>query len=74
VAGRTRIPDGLTETTLSEVKNVGSLSYTQQLRDFATHAGENGLQFDLYVRPTTQLSGPLEEAVASGAINLRTIP
>jgi RHS repeat-associated protein len=33
VAGRTRIPDGLTPTVLSEVKNVQSLSYTQQLRD-----------------------------------------
>lgn len=31
VAGRGRIPDGLTPSTLSEVKNVASLSYTRQL-------------------------------------------
>jgi hypothetical protein len=74
VAGRTRIPDGLTRTVLSEVKNVSSLSYTQQLRDFAAHASANGLRFDLWVRPTTRLSGPLAQEVANGAINLRYIP
>jgi hypothetical protein len=71
---RADIPDGLTRTALSEVKNVSSLSYTQQLRDFAAHASANGLRFDLWVRPTTQLSGPLAQEVANGAINLRYIP
>lgn len=42
--------------------------------DFAAYAGQNGLRFDLYVRPTTQLSGPLAQQVANGAINLRFIP
>jgi hypothetical protein len=74
VAGRTRVPDGLTNTVLTEVKNVGSLSYTQQLRDFAAYASANGLRFDLWVRPTTQLSGPLAQEVANGAINLLYIP
>ena len=74
VAGRTRIPDGLTSTVLSEVKNVGSLSYTQQLRDFAAYASANGLRFDLWVRPTTRMSGPLLDAIESGAINRRFIP
>jgi pyruvate/2-oxoglutarate dehydrogenase complex dihydrolipoamide acyltransferase (E2) component len=74
IAGRTRIPDGLTSTVLSEVKNVQSLSYTQQLRDFAEYASQNDLRFDLYVRSTTQLSGPLAQEVANGAINLRFIP
>ncbi len=74
VAGRGRIPDGLTSTTISEVKNVQSLSYTQQLRDFATYAGETGLRFDLYVRPSTVLSGPLAEAIAEGTIRIRYIP
>jgi RHS repeat-associated protein len=74
VAGRTRIPDGLTSTVLTEVKNVQSLSNTQQLRDFASYASQNGLRFDLFVRPTTQLSGPLGQAVTNGTINLRTIP
>jgi Restriction endonuclease fold toxin 7 len=74
VAGRTRIPDGLTSTALSEVKNVNSLSYTKQLRDFAAHARANGLKFDLWVKPTTQLSGPLEQEISSRAINLQHIP
>ncbi|HWO22671.1 MAG TPA: toxin TcdB middle/N-terminal domain-containing protein [Kofleriaceae bacterium] len=74
VAGRTRIPDGLTSSVLSEVKNVSSLSYTQQLRDFATYARQNGLRFDLWVRPTTQLSAPLAREISSGTINLRYIP
>lgn len=74
IAGRARIPDGLTGTVLTEVKNVGSLSYTQQLRDFAAHASANGLRFDLWVRPSTTLSEPLKQAVANGTINLRVIP
>lgn len=74
VNGVTRIPDGLTSRALSEVKNVGSLSYTQQLRDYAAFARQAGRQFDLYVRPDTQLSGPLLNAVRAGEINLRYIP
>jgi hypothetical protein len=57
VAGRKRIPDGLTSTAVSEVKNVSSLRYSQQLRDFAHYAQQSGRSFDLYVRPTTRLSG-----------------
>jgi hypothetical protein len=74
VAGRTRIPDGLTRTVLSEVKNVKSLSFTQQLRDFSSFAQQTGRRFDLFVRPGTQLSGPLQQAVQQGTINLRFIP
>jgi RHS repeat-associated protein len=74
IGGRTRIPDGLTSTTLSEVKNVQSLSYTSQLRSYAAFAQQQGLAFNLYVRQDTRLSGPLLEAVSSGAINLKFIP
>jgi hypothetical protein len=73
-SGQIRIPDALSPTTLTEVKNVGSLSYTQQLRDFTTYSQANGLGFELYVRPSTQLSGPLQQAVANGQITLRFIP
>jgi Restriction endonuclease fold toxin 7 len=60
---------------LSEVKNVESLSYARQLRDFADYAQQTGRRFDLYVRPNTSLSGPLERAVGPGGpINLRFIP
>ena len=72
--GGTRVPDGLTSTALSEVKNVQSLSYTQQLQDFASYAQQNGLRFDLYVRSDTQLSQPLQQAIQNGQVNLRYIP
>jgi len=74
IAGRTRVPDGLLDDALSEVKNVNYLSYTQQLRDFTQYSLDNVLRFDLYVRPTTILSGPLQEAISSGTINLLFIP
>jgi RHS repeat-associated protein len=74
INGVTRIPDGLTSRTLSEVKNVSSLSYTRQLRDYSAFARKSGRQFDLYVRPDTEISGPLLKAVRSGEINLRLIP
>jgi hypothetical protein len=76
VNGRTRIPDGLTNTVLSEVKNVKSLSYTQQLRDFVKYAQNNGLRVDLYVRPNggTSLSSTLADAIRNGQIHLKYIP
>ena len=74
INGRNRIPDGITDTALSKVKNVKSLSYTQQLRDFADIARQQGLSYDLYVRPSTKLSGPLQEAIKNGTINLKFIP
>ncbi|HTE47909.1 MAG TPA: putative toxin, partial [Gemmatimonadaceae bacterium] len=66
-----RIPDGLTATTLSEVKNVSSLGLSNQLRDFAGFAGQTGRSFDLYVRKTTQLSGPLQQFIKNNKITLR---
>ena len=38
--------------------------------DYAAYAQANGLRFDLYVRVSTQLSGPLTQAVDNGLINL----
>jgi RHS repeat-associated protein len=73
-SGITRFPDGLTSSTISEVKNVQYLSFTQQLRDYLSYAVQNNLQFNLYVRPSTTLSGPLQDAVSSGDINLLFIP
>jgi len=77
IDGRTRIFDGLNDEAVSEVKNVKSQSYTQQLKDDVAFAKASGRRFDLYVRggahPTT-LSGPLTDAVLSGDINLRFIP
>lgn len=74
VGSRTRIPDALTRTTLTEVKNVKSLSFTRQLRDFHTYSQQNGLDFILYTRPNTTLSGPLRQAINNGSIIHRYIP
>ncbi|CAM3937077.1 RHS repeat-associated core domain-containing protein [Kibdelosporangium persicum] len=70
-----RIPDALTATTLTEIKNVGRLNYTNQLKDFVLYAKQKGLQFDLVVRQNTRLSKPLQEQVDNGSINLiRSLP
>jgi RHS repeat-associated protein len=74
VGERTRIPDGLTSTVLTEVKNVKSLSFTRQLRDFAQYAEAHNLRFDLWVRQGARISGPLQRAIELGSINLRIIP
>lgn len=76
INGRARISDGLNESarTLSEVKNVGRLSFTRQLRDYLEYAQTNDLRFDLYTRQHSRLSGPLQNAVDSGLINRVNIP
>ena len=64
-----RIPDGLTTTVLSEVKNYsGKLSYTNQLKDFVSYAMENKLEIHLYTN--AKLSGPLQQLVDSGVIQV----
>jgi RHS repeat-associated protein len=74
VDGRIRIPDALTRTTLTEVKNVKSLSLTRQLRDFSTFSQQTGRQFMLYTRPNTVLSAPLQQAIDNGLIIQKFIP
>lgn len=56
IAGRTRLFDGLNDEAVSEVKNVASQAYTQQLKDSLADAQGNGLRFDLYVQTDTYLS------------------
>lgn len=76
IGGRTRIPDGINwdAKTLAEVKNVQSLSYTSQLRDYAAYARQEGLTFNLYVRPGAKLSQPLLDARAAKHVNILEIP
>lgn len=77
INGRTRIFDGLTDDAVSEVKNVKYQAFTRQLRDNVAYAQSTGRRFDLYVRggsSPTSLSGPLQDAIRSGQINLRSIP
>ncbi|WP_221155306.1 putative toxin [Rhizobium lentis] len=54
-------------------KNVGRLSLTQQLRDYIDIAISRGLRFDLFDRPTTKRSGPLQRTIDEGLINRRDI-
>ncbi len=70
-----RIPDVLDHGAqmIGEVKNVGRLSFTSQLRDYASYAQTNSYQFQLWVRPGTVLSEPLSAEVAYGNILLRFI-
>lgn len=78
INGRTRIFDGLNDTAVSKVKNVGYQAYTQQLKDILAYAQQNVLQFNLYVRGganATTLSGPLRDAIATTpGFNLEFIP
>ena len=66
-----RIPDGLDAgmRILSEVKNYsGTLSYTNQLKDFVMWSQANGYQMHLYTNAT--VTGPLQQVVDSGIIQL----
>ena len=64
-----RIPDGLSDTILSEVKNYsGTLSYTNQLKDFVLYSQSNGLEMHLYTN--AHLTEPLQHAVDIGLIQV----
>ena len=69
-----RIPDGLTPSTLTEVKNVAKLALTNQIRDFAAIAKATGKGFDLIVRSTTEFTGSLREFIAKQGINVKFLP
>ena len=69
-----RIPDRLTSTTLEEVKNVKSLSFTRQLKDFHLYSQQKSLQMILHTRQGTTLSGPLQKLIDNGSIINKTIP
>ena len=75
INGRMRIPDGYNpQMWLQEVKNVKSLSYTSQLRDYFSYAAQNYLKMELYIRQTTQLSRPLQNAIKSMGVVIRYLP
>ena len=70
-----RIPDGLdvSAKVVSEVKWVGKLAYTAQLRDYSLWATANGYRFDLYVKSGATLTDRLQSEIAAGRINLISI-
>jgi len=66
-----RTPDGLRGGALIEVKNVGRLSFTAQLRDSLHYAIMTGRDMILWVRPGTILSPSLQRAIREGWIQVR---
>ncbi len=68
-SGVMRFPDQFDANTrvLEEVKNIAKLSYTQQLRDYAAFIQQIRGTFNLYVRPSTTYSGPLQEFIDANA-------
>lgn len=62
INGRFRIPDAMTPTVLTEVKNVKYISNTRQLRDFADYAKKTNRTLELFVRPTTKISKTVIDA------------
>lgn len=58
-----RIPDGLSASRLTEVKNVGNLGLTPQLKDFAAYAGQETLEFVIVTRRNTVISPRLQDLV-----------
>jgi len=74
-SGAGRIPDFISPANeFFEVKNVASLSYTQQLRDFVELAG-NDNPVNIFIRAGTKVSGPLADAEQRGLVKLlRCLP
>ncbi|MCR4793597.1 MAG: hypothetical protein K5898_00155 [Ruminococcus sp.] len=68
-----RIPDGLDDVNmiLSEVKNVKYQGLTNQLKDFLYYSQREGYKFELYVRPNTQISKPLQDLIDASEIILK---
>ncbi len=69
-----RIPDIITSTTLTEVKNVAHQSLTRQLKDFLLFSQQTGREFVLYTRSTTTFSAPLQNLINQGKVVVKTIP
>jgi RHS repeat-associated protein len=76
VGSKTRVPDGINigAATLNEVKNVAKLDFTKQLKDYLAYAQTKGLEMNIFTRGSTQLSGPLREAINQGLIVHNRIP
>jgi RHS repeat-associated protein len=71
-----RIPDALdwAARTLTEVKNVRSLGFTNQIADELVFAKANGLQFILKIDGATQLSPFLQKLERLGEIVVERLP
>ena len=67
-----RIPDYLDKSKkiIGDVKNVKTLSYTNQLKDFMLYAEKYGYDFVIKIRKSTKLSSSLKSLVDAGKITL----
>jgi RHS repeat-associated protein len=70
-SGNNRIPDFIVEDRFVEVKNTVRLSGTSQIRDFVAIAERDGKgPLVLVTRASTKLSGPLQDLIRLGKIQL----
>ena len=58
---------------ISEVKNVNTLSLTNQLKDFVAYAQQSGYTFKLWTRSTTKIAQPLQNLLNNGQIIQRIL-
>ena len=65
-----RIPDQLLDNpkVLSEIKNVSTLPFTNQIKDFVAYSQQKNYTFELWTRATTQISQPLQKLITDGQI------
>jgi hypothetical protein len=75
-SGQLRIPDGLDVDlkVLTEVKNVAKLDLTPQLRDFLAYCRATGYRFELWIRPSTEMTERLLDALARDGFKPKYIP
>jgi RHS repeat-associated protein len=74
-AGRTRIPDQITETAVKEVKNVAKISSRDaaQIADEAGWAASQGRTMTVQTRATTDV-GRIQNLINSGAVTQEFLP
>ena len=68
VDGRNRIPDEITDTTITEVKNVKYQHLSTQLKDDLALAAKDGKDVRLVTRTDTKISKPLQAKIDEGLI------
>lgn len=75
VGGSEFIPDALSSTSLTEVKNVARIRVrdARQIAAEATYASENSLNMSLHVRPGADLSR-IQNLIDEGAFSVTLIP
>lgn len=68
-----RVPDELTASAISEVKNVKYQHLSTQIQDYLHFALMTGRDFTLIIAKHTLLSPELEAAIRSGYIKLKVL-